>query len=225
MMNILELKNLNKSYSNGDERLEIIRDMNFSLEPGRQLIITGESGCGKSTLLNMIGSLDFCDSGKIIVNGTDITTLGKKALCSYRNGTVGFIFQFHYLLKELTALENVMIPALVSGLSAPEAAERGEELLERVNMIHKRNSYPSRLSGGERQRIAVARALVNNPLLLLADEPTGNLDEKNSRLVEDLLFELTAEKGKSLILVTHDMGIASRGDITVKLEKGGFVQI
>lgn len=225
MMNILELKNLNKSYKNGDERLEIIKDMNFSLEAGKQLIITGESGCGKSTLLNIIGSLDFCDSGSVIVNGTDITKLGKKGLFSYRNSTIGFIFQFHYLLKELNALENIMIPALISGIPKKEAREMGEELLERVNMIHKRNSYPSRLSGGERQRIAVARALVNNPMLILADEPTGNLDEKNSRNIENLLFELTAEKGKSLILVTHDPGIAARGDITVKLENGGFVQI
>ena len=224
-MNILEVKNLYKSYKNGDEQLAIISGMDFSLEVGKRMVITGESGCGKSTFLNMVGSLDQCDSGSIIVNGTDITKLSQQELCGYRNNTIGFIFQFHYLLKELTALENVMIPAMVAGLSKKDAAERALVLLESVNMIQRRDSYPSRLSGGERQRIAVARALVNDPLLLLADEPTGNLDQDNSRVVENLLFRLAEERGKSLIVVTHDLNIASHGDIRVRMEKGIFLPL
>jgi len=225
MMNILEVKNLYKGYKNGDEELAIISGMDFSLEAGKRMVITGESGCGKSTFLNMIGSLDQCDSGRIIVDGTDITKLSPHELCNYRNHTIGFIFQFHYLLRELTALENVMIPAMVAGLSKKEAAERAMALLESVNMIQRKDSYPSRLSGGERQRVAVARALVNDPLLLLADEPTGNLDRHNSRVVENLLFKLAENRGKSLIVVTHDLNIASLGDIKVRMEKGIFVPL
>lgn len=225
MMDILEVKNLYKSYKNGDEKLQIIKGLDFSLPKGKRMVITGESGCGKSTFLNMVGSLDQCDSGQIIVDGTDITTLDPAGLCQYRNHTIGFVFQFHYLLKELTALENVMIPAMVAGLSMKEATARAEELLESVKMTHRKDFYPSRLSGGERQRVAVARALVNNPVLLLADEPTGNLDQDNSRLVEKLLFQIVEERKTSLILVTHDPTIASHGDIKVKLEKGKFVTI
>lgn len=225
MMDILEVKNLCKSYKNGDEKLEIIKGMDFSLPVGKRMVITGESGCGKSTFLNMVGSLDQPDSGQIIVDGTDITTLDSAGLCQYRNHTIGFVFQFHYLLKELTALENVMIPALVAGLSRREASSRAAELLEQVKMTHRRDFYPSRLSGGERQRIAVARALVNNPVLLLADEPTGNLDQDNSRLVENLLFQIVEKLNTSLILVTHDLRIASHGDIKVRMEKGSFIPL
>lgn len=225
MMDILELRNVSKSYTNGDEKLDIITGMDFVLKEGKRMVITGESGCGKSTLLNIIGSLDKCDSGNILVNGIDITSLGSKELCDYRNKTIGFIFQFHYLLKELTAVENVMMPALIAGLGRREAKERAEGLLESVNMSYRKNFYPSKLSGGERQRIAVARALVNDPQLLLADEPTGNLDEKNSRIVEDLLFEIAEKRGKSLVLVTHDRKIAAGGDVRVKLEKGCFIPL
>ena len=216
MMDILEVKNLNKSYKNGDEKLQIIKDLNFSLPAGKRMVITGESGCGKSTFLNIVGSLDQCDSGQIIVDGTDITQLDAQGLCR---------FQIHYIVKELTALENVMIPAMVAGLSRKEASERAAELLESVKMTHRKDFYPSRLSGGERQRVAVARALVNNPVLLLADEPTGNLDQDNSRLVEKLLFQIVEERKTSLILVTHDPTIASHGDIRVKLEKGKFIEL
>lgn len=225
MMDILQVKNLYKSYKNGDEKLEIIRNMNFSLEAGKRMVITGESGCGKSTFLNMAGSLDQPDSGQIIVDGTDITTLDPAGLCRYRNHTIGFVFQFHYLLKELTSLENVMLPAMVAGLSKKEAAERAQELLEQVKMTPRKDFYPSRLSGGERQRVAVARALVNSPVLLLADEPTGNLDQDNSLLVEKLLFQIVEKYKTSLILVTHDPAIASHGDIRVRLDKGKFVAI
>ena len=162
MMNILEVKNLYKSYKNGDEKLQIIKDLNVSLPAGKRMVITGESCCGKSTFLNMVGSLDQCDSGQIIVDGTDITQLDAQGLCQYRNRTIGFVFQFHYLLKELTALENVMIPAMVAGLPKKDAAERAEELLDSVKMTHRKDFYPSRLSGGERQRISIARAMLKN---------------------------------------------------------------
>ena len=219
-MDILEVKNLYKSYKNGDEKLQIIKDLNFSLPAGKRMVITGESGCGKSTFLNMVGSLDQCDSGQIIVDSTDITSLDAAGLCRYRNHTIGFVFQFHYLLKELSALENVMIPAMVAGLSRKEAADRAAELLESVKMTHRKDFYPSRLSGGERQRVAVARALVNNPVLLLADEPTGNLDPANAQKIGQLLFSMADKYKKTLILVTHDMNLAQKADRQFRIVEG-----
>lgn len=217
---ILELNNLEKKFCNGGEELVILRNIDFSLEVGKKLVIIGESGCGKSTLLNIIGALDNATSGTVKVDGMQIDTMKENELYNYRNKVTGFIFQFHYLLKELTAAENVMMPAFISGISKKEAMEKAQELLEKVNLSSRSTFYPYQLSGGERQRAAVARALINKPRLLLADEPTGNLDSENSMAVQELIFSLIEEQGTTLIMVTHDMAIAARGDITMKIVKG-----
>ena len=219
-MNLLEIRGLVKTYDNGSEKLKILNNIDLDLEKGDNLVITGESGCGKSTLLNIIGSLDSAQEGTVKVDSTDVTGLKEEDLYYYRNSVVGFIFQFHYLLKELTAIENVMLPAFISGLSRKEAFEKAEYLLEKVNMCGRKDHYSRQLSGGERQRVAVARAMINNPQLILADEPTGNLDEDNSVIVENLLFKLVEENNTSLILVTHDAGIAERGSRKITIEKG-----
>ena len=219
-MNILKIRNLVKSYDNGSEKLNIINNIDLDLEKGDNLVITGESGCGKSTLLNIIGSLDSPQSGTIRVENYNLTELDEESLYTYRNRVVGFIFQFHYLLKELTALENVMLPYFISGGSKKEALEKASVLLDRVNLYKRKNHFSSQLSGGERQRVAVARAMINNPSLILADEPTGNLDEDNSRNIENLLFSLIEEYNTTLILVTHDAGIAERGNRQISIEKG-----
>lgn len=217
---VLELNNLEKKFYSGGEELVILRNLDFSLEVGKKLVIIGESGCGKSTLLNIIGALDSATSGTVKVDGMQIDTMKEDELYHYRNKVTGFVFQFHYLLKELTAAENVMMPAFISGISKKEAMEKAKELLEKVNLSSRSDFYPYQLSGGERQRAAVARALINKPRLLLADEPTGNLDSENSMAVQELLFSLVEEQGTTLIMVTHDMAIAARGDITMKIVKG-----
>ena len=219
-MNLLEIKNLVKIYDNGSEELRILDNINLDLEKGDNLVITGESGCGKSTLLNIIGSLDTAQSGSVKVGGVNVSELTEEELYNYRNKVVGFIFQFHYLLKELTAAENIMLPSYISGVSRKEAHEKAEYLLERVNLYNRKDHYSRQLSGGERQRVAVARAMINNPELILADEPTGNLDADNSEIVENLLFKLVEENNTTLVLVTHDAAIAQRGRKRITIEKG-----
>ena len=180
----------------------------------------GESGSGKSTFLNLAGGLDRADSGEILSCGIPLHSAGEERMAKYRNRNTGFIFQFHYLLKDFTALENIMLPGRISGMNAGDLREKSEKLLKSVNMESRSHHYPGQLSGGERQRIALARALINSPELILADEPTGSLDEKNSRLVEDLLFKLTEEEEVSMILVTHDRGLASRTPLQFHLQGG-----
>ncbi len=222
---IVEVDKLVKKYTTGGEDLVILDSLDLSLEKGKKLIITGESGCGKSTLLNIIGGLDRGSGGVVNVSGFDVEKMNESQLYSFRNTIIGFVFQFHYLLKELTAVENIMMPAFIGGDSRKEATEKAGVLLEKVNLEGRSSYYPYQLSGGERQRVAVARALINRPALLLADEPTGNLDEKNSRIVEELLFNLVNENNTTLIMVTHDVELAGRGDIRMKLEKGVLKEI
>lgn len=225
MSKIIEIEKLVKKYNNGSEELVIIDNLDFELEKGKKLVITGESGCGKSTLLNIIGTLDRGSGGKVKVAGFDVEQMEESRLYNFRNKKLGFVFQFHYLLKELTAAENVMMPFFIAGNSMKEGMEKAVELLGKVNLKERSSHYPYQLSGGERQRVAVARALINNPPLILADEPTGNLDEKNSRLVEDLLFSLVDENKSTLIMVTHDLFLAQKGDISMKLEMGKLVSL
>ena len=219
-MKLLEIRNLVKIYDNGSEELKIIDNIDLDLDRGDNLVITGESGCGKSTLLNIIGSLDKAQSGSVRVGDITVTDLNEEELYDYRNSVVGFIFQFHYLLKELTAVENIMLPSFISGIPRKEALEKAEHLLERVNLYNRKDHYSGQLSGGERQRVAVARAMINNPQLILADEPTGNLDSDNSAVVENLLFKLVEENNTTLVLVTHDSGIAERGSRQITIDKG-----
>jgi lipoprotein-releasing system ATP-binding protein len=185
--------------------------------------VTGESGSGKSTLLSIVGGLDRPTGGTVAVDGTEVTTLDETALSVYRSRHVGFIFQFHFLLHDFTALENLLIPGMLAARSAAGTRERARELLSDVGLAGRAGAYPLELSGGERQRVAVARALMNRPRLILADEPTGNLDERNARLVEDLLFPLVAREGCVLLLATHDRALAARAGRRFELAGGILV--
>ncbi len=222
-MNIITVENLSKSFLSGPEELVILRDISFVLEEGKTLVVTGESGSGKSTLLNCIAGLEKAGAGTITCAGWKVHELTERWLAQYRRETLGFIFQFHYLLNEFTALENVMLPSFMAGTKKAKAREEAKELLSAVNLAERFSHYPAELSGGERQRVAVARSLISDPALILADEPTGNLDEHNSGMVQELLFSLVRERGKTLILVTHDRHFASMGDTRLRLEKGSLI--
>ena len=206
--NILTISSLTKTFKSSVETLVILDNLNFKITCPKKVIITGESGSGKSTLLSIIASLDSADSGEIFAKDYAVHMLDEEGAASYRQNYLGFIFQFHYLLKDFTALENVMLPSLIAGISPKEAKMRAISLLEEVKLENRVSHYPSQLSGGERQRVAVARSLITEPNLILADEPTGNLDRDNAILVRDLLFSVVEKHKKSLILVTHDGEIA-----------------
>ncbi|MDR0759455.1 MAG: ABC transporter ATP-binding protein [Treponema sp.] len=219
---ILTVNNIVKSFASGAETLFILRGVSFTLEKGTTAAISGQSGSGKSTLLNILGGLDRCDSGSVIVTGQEITGLAESGLTSYRSRRVGFIFQFHYLLNDFTALENVMLPGYMAGMKKKAALEKGRALLADVNLEDRLSHFPSQLSGGERQRVAVARSMINDPDLILADEPTGNLDPGNSEAVAELLYAEAEKWGKTLIVVTHDEKMAGRAMLRYTLE-GGFL--
>lgn len=219
-MSIIEVVSLYMTYRTGTEEVKVLQGIKLSLEEGETTVITGESGSGKSTLLNLLGGLDRATSGNIYFRGTDIVGKSEAELTLYRSSSLGFIFQFHYLLKDFTALENVMLPALIEGKTQRDARDKAEGLLNRVDLLKRKTHYPVELSGGERQRIAVVRSLMNDPELILADEPTGNLDEKNSEQVKKILFELVSEYNKTMLLVTHDSELAKRGDYHFYLEHG-----
>ena len=220
MSNILTIKNLEKKYISDSEELTVLKNLNLTVEEGSKIVIVGESGSGKSTLLNIIGGIDSATSGSVMAGGWDVTNLNEIKMAEYRSKFIGLIFQFHYLLKDFTALENVYMPALISGISKKEAIERAEKLLDDVGVTERKNHLPSQLSGGERQRVATARALINNPELILADEPTGNLDPANAEKIGDLLFSLSDKYKKTLILVTHDMKLAEKGDQKFRIVEG-----
>jgi lipoprotein-releasing system ATP-binding protein len=217
---LVSLSSLAKVYQTATESIEVLRDVNLEVSGGSTVVIMGESGCGKSTLLNLMGGLDYPTSGRIYVADLDIGGMPEDELSRYRNRYVGFIFQFHFLLKDFTALENVVIPAMVGGTPMRSLRRQGERLLDEVGLSKRKDAYPHELSGGERQRVAVARALMNEPLLILADEPTGNLDERNALIVSDILFELVEKHGRTMVLVTHDRGLAAKAGHRFAL-KGG----
>ena len=217
---LLKVRNLVKNYVSGDEILHILRGINFDVEKGSTVAVTGQSGSGKTTFLNIIGGLDRSDSGSVEVAGAEITSLSESGLSSYRQKSIGFIFQFHYLLKDFSALENVMLPAYMTGMRKKDAVEKARLLLGDMKLGDRLSHYPSQLSGGERQRVAVARAMVNDPDIILADEPTGNLDPKNSAMVTELLYAGAEKWGKTLIVVTHDEGVAGRAMIRCSLDNG-----
>ena len=216
----IHVRDLVKNYQSGAETLHILRGINFSAERGSTVAISGQSGSGKSTLLNVIGGLDRFDSGAVEVAGIDISGLSESGLSYYRQRRIGFIFQFHYLLKDFTALENVMLPSYMTGIRKKDAMEKARQLLGDMKMDSRVGHFPSQLSGGERQRVAVARAMVNDPDIILADEPTGNLDPANSAIVAELLYAGAEKWGKTLIVVTHDKAVASRAKIRYALENG-----
>jgi len=217
---LIKVNDIVKNYKSGDETLYILKGINFEIEEGKSAAISGQSGSGKSTLLNIIGGLDKTDEGSVFVGMDEITSFSEKEITIFRSKKMGFIFQFHYLLKDFTALENVMLPAFIAGIKKKEALDRARQLLADINMEDRSSHFPSQLSGGERQRVAVARSLVNDPALILADEPTGNLDPQNSEIVTRLLFENAKKRNKTLIIVTHDKKVASNADVRLVLENG-----
>lgn len=225
MVEVVKTNNLTKIYKTAAESLLILDNINFTLNEGESAAITGESGSGKSTFLNMIGGLDTSSSGQTFIDGADITGLDEYEMTTFRNLKIGFIFQAHYLLEEFNAVENVMIPYLMHNFNKKEAKERALELLDYVGLSGRINHYPSQLSGGEKQRAAIARAFINSPNLILADEPTGNLDEKNSGKVLELLFNIARDKKHSLVIVTHSKAIADLTNYNYRLEFGALNRI
>lgn len=219
----IELANVQKTYGNGAETLNILDDLNLNLAQGQVLIVTGESGSGKTTFLNILGGLDSADRGLIRVADTRVSDLKEQQLGEYRRKSLGFIFQFHHLLKDFSAAENIALAARIAGVADPTAQKMAGDLLERMGIGDRAKHFPYQLSGGERQRVAIARALVNDPDLILADEPTGSLDEERSREVEALLFDLVRERGKTMIIVTHDRRLAQLGDRQAVLSRGQLV--
>jgi len=225
MNNIITIENLEKTYVSKGETLTILKDLNLVVPEGKKAIIVGESGSGKSTLLNIIAGIDSATKGKVVAGDWNISELKEKDLTDYRASFLGLVFQFHHLLKDFTALENVFLPAYIKGLSKKEAIEKAKILLEDVGLSERMNHLPNELSGGERQRVAVARSLINDPKLILADEPTGNLDPANAVMISDLLFSMVEKHKKTLLLVTHDLKIAKKGDVCYSIQNGKLMEV
>ncbi|MCK5235642.1 MAG: ABC transporter ATP-binding protein [Deltaproteobacteria bacterium] len=209
-----------KTYRSGSDDLRVLRNVSLTAHEGESIAVVGASGCGKSTLLNLIGGLDQADSGKISACGFEVSKLNEKELTAYRSGGVGFMFQFHYLLKDFTALENVMLPMLMTGSGQRKAADEARLLLDKVRVADRADHFPSQLSGGERQRVALARALINDPQLILADEPTGNLDKKTGEEVFRLLLDKNKKEGITLVVVTHNEQLASMMNRRLEMTDG-----
>jgi lipoprotein-releasing system ATP-binding protein len=221
---LIAIRNMCKGFNNSGARIEILKGLNFDIVTGETLAVVGASGIGKSTLLHILGTLDRPDSGRLLFKGEDVLDYGDRKLARFRNESVGFVFQFHHLLSEFTALENTMMPALINGLSKSAAADAAEAILVRVGLKDRLNHRVTKLSGGEQQRVALARALVLKPGILLADEPTGNLDIGNSEQVHALLMELNQELRMTLVVVTHNLELASFMSRRVTIVDGQLVE-
>jgi lipoprotein-releasing system ATP-binding protein len=224
MSNLLEVRGLCKTYCGGPNPVEVLKGIDLVLEEAATTALVGASGAGKSTLLHLLGALDRPSSGTVAFRGDDLFCKNDRELAAFRNRSIGFVFQFHHLLPEFTALENVMMPALIARVPRREARSAAEELLRDVGLAHRLAHRPGELSGGEQQRVAIARALVLSPELLLADEPTGNLDKKTSEGVHDLLAALQRKKGLTLVVVTHNEHLAATMGNTIRLVDGRLEQ-
>lgn len=219
---VIDCQNVSKSYQDGHLNVDVLHDLNVQIQAGESVSIIGASGSGKSTLLHILGGLDTPTSGKIALMGQDLATLNQAKLGALRNQYLGFVYQFHHLLAEFTALENVMMPLLIGKMKRSEAEERAAIMLEKVGLSTRMKHRPAELSGGERQRAAIARALVNNPKCLLADEPTGNLDRNNARHVLEMMLQLRHELNTALVVVTHDDELAVRFDRVLTMKDGAL---
>ena len=213
---MIDIKDIRKSFGS----LQVLKGIDLHIDRGEVVSIVGPSGAGKTTLLQIIGTLDRPDTGTVRVDGIDVTTLSSKRLSDFRNQHLGFVFQFHQLLPEFTAIENIMIPAYIAGTSQKRAKERAQELLDFMGLSDRATHKPNELSGGEKQRVAVARALVNNPAVILADEPSGSLDTKNKEELHQLFFDLRDRYGQTFVIVTHDEALATLTDRTIHLRDG-----
>ena len=213
---MIEAKGIYKSFGNVD----VIKGIDIHINKGEIVTIVGASGAGKSTLLQIIGTLEKADKGDVIINGQNISTLSQKKLAAFRNKNIGFVFQFHHLLPEFTALENICIPAFIAGESKSKTLSKANQLLEYLNITERANHKPSELSGGEQQRVAVARALINDPAVILADEPSGNLDSQNAKELHELFFKLREQTGQTFVIVTHNPDLAKMADRTLTIKDG-----
>lgn len=216
---MIEAKGIEKSFGN----LKVLKGIDFYAGNSEVVSIMGASGAGKSTLLQILGTLSTPDKGTLLIDGTDVTTLGRKEISTFRNRKIGFVFQFHHLLPEFTSLENVMIPALINGAGESEAKKRAAELLDTLGLAERATHKPSELSGGEQQRVAIARALMNKPAVLFADEPSGNLDSVTKAELHQLFFRLRDELGQTIVIVTHDPDLAKMCDRSLFMRDGIFI--
>ena len=216
---MIKVNNIQKSFG----ALEVLKGITINVAKGEVVSIVGASGAGKTTLLQILGTLDTPSYGELVISDQIVSNLSRTALANFRNKHIGFVFQFHRLLPEFTALENVMMPAWIAGVKNTEAEKRGKELLSDLGLVGRERHLPSELSGGEQQRVAVARALMNKPDVLLADEPSGNLDSENAGMLHDLFFELRDKLGLTVIIVTHNEGLAARADRTLRMADGIIV--
>ncbi|NPA44040.1 MAG: ABC transporter ATP-binding protein [Chlorobi bacterium] len=213
---MIKVKNITKSFGT----LQVLKGINLDVKKGEIVSIIGPSGAGKTTLLQIIGTLSLPDEGELIIDNTNINTLNQKQLSDFRNENIGFVFQFHHLLPEFTAIENVCMPAFIKGQSKKEATEKAKELLDFLNISHRTEHKPGEMSGGEQQRVAVARALINNPSVILADEPSGNLDTKNKKDLHKLFFTLREKYNQTFVIITHNNELAEMSDRIINLEDG-----
>lgn len=216
---MIQIEGITKSFG----QLQVLKGIDLNINKGEVVSIVGPSGAGKTTLLQIIGTLDRADAGRVIINGTDVSRMKEKELSAFRNREIGFVFQFHQLLPEFTALENVTIPALIKGASATDARNQAMDMLKFLGLADRASHKPAELSGGEKQRVAVARALINNPAVVLADEPSGSLDTKNKEELHNLFFELRDKLGQTFVIVTHDEGLAGQTDRTIHMLDGRII--
>jgi len=222
MSNIISCHNINYQYNDGEQSTQIIQNLNLEIKSGESVAILGQSGCGKSTLLNLLGGIDRVNTGEIIINGNNINLLNEEEITKLRSDSLGFVYQFHHLLKDFSALKNVMMPLLIQGKNQNLAQSEAAQILSTIGLSHRINHLPSELSGGERQRVAIARALINQPKCLLADEPTGNLDSQNAHEILALMIDLNQAHDSALVIVTHDEKVAKKMQRVLVLENGQF---
>ena len=225
MSSIINCQGVDYHYRDGQQSNLILQQLNLQVEKGESVAILGQSGCGKSTLLNLLGGMAKPDHGSVSINGVDLQTLSEEALTQHRAQHLGFVYQFHHLLKDFSALENVALPLQIQGIRQTQAHAQALDLLKNMGLDHRAQHLPSELSGGERQRVAIARALIAKPSCLLADEPTGNLDADNAKSVIDLLLEMNQLQQSALVMVTHDQSLAQRMQRVLLMEKGQLRQI